>query len=108
MVKLMERGVNVCLGTDSLASTDSLSMFDEMRQMARRAPWLNAVEVLRMGTENGARALGMNAGKIEVGALADLIALPYRGASKEVYEAVLDYREPVAWMMLNGQPSPAQ
>jgi cytosine/adenosine deaminase-related metal-dependent hydrolase len=107
LVKLLEQGVNVCLGTDSLASTESLSMFDEMRQMARRAPWLNAAEVLRMGTENGARALGMNAGKIEVGALADLIALPFRGGTREVYEAVLDYREPVAWMMLNGQLPPS-
>ena len=108
LVKLQEQGVNVCLGTDSLASTESLSLFDEMRQLARRAPWLHAAEVLRMGTENGARALGMNAGKIEVGALADLIALPYCGETKEVYEAVLDYRDPVAWMMLNGQLSPAQ
>jgi cytosine/adenosine deaminase-related metal-dependent hydrolase len=106
LARLLEAGVNVCLGTDSLASTDSLSMFDEMRQLARRHPWLHAEEILRMATINGAKAMGLAAGKIEPGALADLITVPYAGDPTGVYEAVLAHAKPVAWMMVNGQQLP--
>ena len=106
LARLLEAGVNVCLGTDSLASTDSLSMFDEMRQLARRHPWLNADEVVNMATVNGAKALGLAVGKLEPGTLADLIALPYAGDATQVYDAVLAHTKPVAWMMVNGQRLP--
>jgi aminodeoxyfutalosine deaminase len=103
MRKLMEIGIPICLGTDSLASTDSLSLFEEMRTLAKREPWLGAPDILQMATCNGAAALGLNAGKICVGAVADLIALPYDGKAANVYDAVLAHREPITWMMLNGQ-----
>ena len=103
LTRLVQAGVNVCLGTDSLASTDSLSMFDEMRNLSRRHGWLNPEEILRMATLNGARALGIPAGRIEAGALADLIALPFAGDLSKVHQTILNYRDPVAWMMVNGQ-----
>jgi cytosine/adenosine deaminase-related metal-dependent hydrolase len=59
-----------------------------------------------MATRNGAKALGCEAGKIAPGALADLIALPYVGNTTDVYDAVLAHREPINWMMLNGQLLP--
>ena len=99
--KLMDLDVNICLGTDSLASTDSLSLFDEMRQLAKRAPWVPVADVIKMGTLNGAHALRIAAGEIAPGALADLIALPYAGG--DVYQTVLSHREPVSWMMLDGK-----
>jgi cytosine/adenosine deaminase-related metal-dependent hydrolase len=103
MPKLLELGINVCLGTDSLASTDSLSLPDEMRLLAEREPWLHPAEILAMATLNGAQALGMNAGKIVPGALADLIALPVAGNVRSIHAEVLACREPVAWMMLDGK-----
>ena len=98
--------MNICLGTDSLASTDSLSMFDEMRQLARRHPWLHAQEVLSMATVNGAKALGIQTGRIEAGALADLIAIPFTESIENIYETVLAHAKPVAWLMVNGQRLP--
>lgn len=103
LARLLEAGVNVCLGSDSLASTDSLSMFEEMRQIARLHPWLNAEEILQMATRNGGRALGAPIGKIEADAFADLIALPYSGPPGGVHDFILEYREPIAWCMVNGQ-----
>ncbi len=103
LTKLRSIGVNVCLGTDSLASTLTLSMFDEMRILARQEPQLDPSEIIKMATLNGAMALGIEAGKIAPGALADLIALPHADNAREVHAAVIENREPVAWMMLDGK-----
>jgi cytosine/adenosine deaminase-related metal-dependent hydrolase len=106
LARLLEAGVNICLGTDSLASTDSLSLFEEMRHFAEQNPWLHAEEIIAMATKNGAQALGIPAGKLEPGALADLIALPAPADGRGLHEAVLAHHQPVSWMMVNGQLSP--
>ncbi len=103
LARLMEIGVNVCLGTDSLASTHSLSLFEEMRMLWRGETWLDPAEILKMATLRGARALGINAGKIAPGALADLIAIPHVLTMNDIHEAVLLHTQPVTWMMLDGK-----
>ncbi|MEO6739157.1 MAG: amidohydrolase family protein [Chthoniobacteraceae bacterium] len=103
LAKLLELRMNICLGTDSLASTYSLSMFDEMRILSDREQWLHPADVVAMATLNGARALGLDAGKIEPGALADLIAFPHDATMRDIHAAVIANREPVAWMMIDGQ-----
>lgn len=62
---LRARGVNICIGTDSLASNWSLSMIEELK-MFRDVP---LVELLQWATINGAKALGIadKYGSIEVG-----------------------------------------
>lgn len=81
---LVERGVNVGLGTDGAASNNRLDLFQEMRHAALLAKVsggdasaLPAATVLRMATLNGAGALGMASqiGSIEVGKQADLCAI---------------------------------
>lgn len=106
LAQLRATGVNLCLGTDSLASTDSLSMFDEMRTLSASEPGLAPVEILAMATVNGARALGFDGGKIAPGAAADLIAIPEVATGEGLLESVLAHRAPVHWMMLNGQILP--
>ena len=46
------------MGTDSLASVTTLSLFDEMRFIHDRFPKMSPDVILGMGTRNGARALG--------------------------------------------------
>lgn len=84
-VALLRAGVNLCLGTDSLASTrkrgvrkPSLSLRAEMDLFASKHPELRAVEVLGMAAWNGARALGREGqmGELTAGAVADFIAIP--------------------------------
>jgi aminodeoxyfutalosine deaminase len=110
--RLAREGVNLCLGTDSLASVRAgrgivveLSMFEEMRALASRATALSARTILNMATLNGARALGMQGqiGEIAPGAIADLIALPAPAARTNIYEAVLHHQGPVAASMINGR-----
>jgi cytosine/adenosine deaminase-related metal-dependent hydrolase len=57
--RLRAAGVNVALGTDSLASCPSLSMLEEMRFLVARAPDADPRAVLAMATVAGARALGL-------------------------------------------------
>ncbi|HEY7474588.1 MAG TPA: amidohydrolase family protein [Vicinamibacterales bacterium] len=51
-------GLPVAMGTDSLASTASLNMFDELAAARRIAPDVSAAGLLESATRRGARALG--------------------------------------------------
>ncbi|MDP2840830.1 MAG: amidohydrolase family protein, partial [Candidatus Methanoperedens sp.] len=76
--KMLERGINVALGTDGAASSGNLDMWKEMRAASllhklKNAGVMPASKVLEMATVNGARALGINAGALMPGSLADII-----------------------------------
>jgi len=110
--RLTRAGVNICLGTDSLASvikpprqSIELDMFEEMRLLAERHPSLSGSRILRMATVDGARALGRqkSIGEISPGALADLIALPCLGRTKRLAEAVLEHRGAIFASMIDGK-----
>jgi 5-methylthioadenosine/S-adenosylhomocysteine deaminase len=80
--ELMAAGVNVCLGTDGAASNNAQNMFREMALLALihkgthdTPQCVSADEVLDMATRNGAAALGLPTGSIEVGKKADLVML---------------------------------
>lgn len=84
VVRLLERGVNVAVATDGPCSNNDLDMWDEMRtaaflqKLSAGDPCvLPAYEVLKLGTVNGARALGREGelGVIAPGALADFVLL---------------------------------
>jgi cytosine/adenosine deaminase-related metal-dependent hydrolase len=111
LVALRERGVNICLGTDSLASNNALDMRSEMRE-ARELHNLSAQEVLEMTTLNGARALGQagRLGEIAPGALADLVAFVPDAVieSADPYHRVVHSHEPPVLLVVNGQPVPRQ
>jgi len=56
--ELMKKKIKLCLGTDSLASVETLNVFDEMAYAAEIFPFIPPGEILEMATENGAAALG--------------------------------------------------
>ncbi len=74
VLELMGGGVNVCVGTDSLASNPSLSVLEELVHIRNEHPELPPDVILAMGTINGARALGLahEIGSLEPGKQADL------------------------------------
>lgn len=76
--KALALGVNVALGTDSRASNPDLSLLAEMRHVARAFPEVSPAEVLRMGTHNGASALGLERefGSLEPGKRAAFCMVP--------------------------------
>ena len=76
--KMLAMGLKPGLGTDSLASSDSLSVFDEMAFVAEKFPGVDPGTVFAMATINGAEAIGMEkiAGTLEPGKTGDFLYLP--------------------------------
>lgn len=73
-------GANVTLGTDGAASNNSLNMLETMKMAAllqKNFYWdplvISTQQVFDFATLNGAKALGLNAGSIAEGKLADLV-----------------------------------
>jgi cytosine/adenosine deaminase-related metal-dependent hydrolase len=102
--RLKRIGVNLCTGTDSLASTNTLSLFEELRRLSTAEPSLRADELLETVTLAPAKALRKRdkLGCIKPGALADLIAVPGTGSLSEAAAEVVEHRGPVSWMMIDG------
>ena len=91
--RLANAGVNLCLGTDSLATVRKtknqkieLDLFPEMRALAKKDKTLSPEEILRMATVNGAKALGLagQIGELSENAFADLIAIPAGNKSRHL------------------------
>jgi aminodeoxyfutalosine deaminase len=57
--QLLNSGVNVALGTDSLASNSSLSMIDETRYLFKKRKDIKAEEIFHAATSCGAAAFGL-------------------------------------------------
>lgn len=103
--RLDQLGVNLCTATDSLASTDSLSLLAELRRLRAAEPSLSGEQLLRTVTRNPARALRREAdlGKIAPGALADLIAVPASGTVAQIHDEIVHFDRPIPWVMIDGQ-----
>ena len=110
--RLAAAGVNLCLGTDSLATTrkagrhkPELDLFAEMRALADSDKSVSPQEILRMATVNAARALGFagNTGELSAGAFADMIAIPFHGKTAKIHEAVLHHSGSVTASMIEGR-----
>ena len=103
--ELRQRGIPVCLGTDSLASGDSLSMLDQIRMFRKNFSEVTAQKALRMATTVAARALKMPR---ELGVLgpryrADFIAVRTKTSPKEdPCEAVLRPDAQVVFAAIDG------
>jgi 5-methylthioadenosine/S-adenosylhomocysteine deaminase len=82
---MIERGINVGLGTDGCNSSDNQNMFEAMRlatftsriQTHDMAEWLSSAETVGMATEGAARALGFGdaIGRLAPGCKADVVFL---------------------------------
>jgi aminodeoxyfutalosine deaminase len=81
-------GIRVAIGTDSLASVDTLNVFDELAELRRIAPEVSAACLLESATRMGAEALGFgaHAGTITPGKRAALVAVEVPGGLGDVEE----------------------
>ncbi|MBD5465682.1 MAG: amidohydrolase [Lachnospiraceae bacterium] len=81
--KMLEMGIPVALGTDGPASNNCLDMFKEMflvsglqKIACEDATAVDSMEVLKMATVNGAKAMGLiDCDVLDEGKLADLIMI---------------------------------
>jgi cytosine/adenosine deaminase-related metal-dependent hydrolase len=102
--RLRSLAFNVCLGTDSLASNQSLSLFAEMRAFQKEFPRVSPEEILKMVTVNPATALHQQdmIGRIRPGFCADLIAVPC-GERDSPFEQIVEFDRSIDWVMVNGK-----
>jgi guanine deaminase len=84
MRRMLDAQLNVAIGTDGVASSDNLNVFEAMRLAAYLSRvqdhpverWVSSREALHAATEGGAKALGFDRiGRIEKGYKADLVLL---------------------------------
>jgi cytosine/adenosine deaminase-related metal-dependent hydrolase len=106
--KFLDAGVTVGLGTDSLASSPSLSMWDEMRYALRihRRDGITAKDIFKLATTGGAKALGMESeiGSLESGKRADIIAVPLPSKNTgDLYSDLLRETKSCIMTMVDGK-----
>lgn len=98
---MLDAGVNVCLGTDSILNLDTpdrISVLDEMRLLARR-DGTDAKTLLAMATVRGCRALGIDPEPYDLspGPIAGLLAVPAAGG--DPWGSAMRTDEPPEWLV---------
>ena len=113
--RLIDKGINVCLGTDSASSNNKQSMIKEIEMASlisklKSADNLRAYEVLKMATINGAKALGLDdkIGTIEVGKKADMVMIDIDNINHVPNNNLLasicysTYQSDISYVMIDG------
>ena len=106
--RLLAAGANVCLGTDSLASSPSLSVLDEMRCLAAEHADADPRLILEMATVRGARALGFadDLGDLAEGLRADFCVLGPVAQTLDPLAAILGGEGSVRKVLVAGEDLP--
>jgi len=94
LFELQKNKVQICLGTDSLASSSSLSLWRQMALLAQEFDDLDPGLILSWATLGGAHALGLEAGRLRPGCLADWIAVDAADIEDDELERFLVTEEP--------------
>ncbi len=102
--ELLDQGLAVGLGTDSLASNDSLNFLDEIRLAEEMLSDLHRSEILWLATVGGSQALRLENSGIESGQPADLIGFRYRDAGEDWWDLPFDPdRRQIDFSMISGE-----
>ncbi|WP_339910831.1 amidohydrolase family protein [Symmachiella dynata] len=85
--RMLQAGVSVAIGTDSRGSNPDLSLWRELQFLRRTFPEVDPVELLALGTINGARALGLDGeiGTLRPGKSADMAVVALNEAAGELF-----------------------
>lgn len=116
LARLLDKGINVCLGTDSSASNNKLSILREMEITGLVSKLysnrnVDAYEILKMATINGAKALGREnyLGSVKEGKLADLILIDLDNINHKANQNILTsliystYESDIKYTIINGE-----
>ncbi len=86
--EMLSMGINVCIGTDSRASSPNLSVFEELKFLKKKFPEISDAELLGMGTWRGAMSMGLEGslGAIDVGKRARFAVIELGGEASDSLE----------------------
>ncbi len=102
--KMLDAGIRVALGTDSMASNDSLNFLEEIRMADKLLPEVSRKEILTMATRFGGEILHLPCGKIESGQKADIIGFKIASSGEDWYDIPFDpKRRKVDFYMADGK-----
>jgi aminodeoxyfutalosine deaminase len=101
---MLDRGINVAVGTDSCASSPDLNLVDDLRVLRKLAPDLPAQQLWEMATVRAARAIGFHnqVGTLRPGLAADFTMFGATGDDPlaEILESTMSPSE----MWIDGTP----
>ncbi|MCH7990412.1 MAG: amidohydrolase family protein, partial [Planctomycetes bacterium] len=105
--ELLNRNINVAMGTDSLASNPNLSLWEELCFLRDRYPGVAPQTLLELGTLSGARALGLDdeTGSLSMGKIADLAVVSsdnFRWGN-DAYSQLFDQKQRITRTMHAGR-----
>lgn len=82
VAQMVDKGINVCMGTDSQASNNTNNLFSDINFAALLQKGITHVptvcpagQVMEFATKNGAKALGINSGELAAGKQADIVLM---------------------------------
>ena len=102
----LNRGINICLGTESPVSLMSMNLFDELYYMKTLYPHIPAKEMINLVTKNPAKALQFShlIGTIEEGKKADIIGVRFsHNPDEDILEELLQEEPVVDFVMVDGE-----
>jgi cytosine/adenosine deaminase-related metal-dependent hydrolase len=103
---LKDRDINIALGTDSLASNDTLSILDEMKFIKKHYRDLKPQDIFYMGTIAGAVALKMDdrIGRLYPGYYADIAVIEFENRdATNVYDGIFSQNSECILTMVSGE-----
>lgn len=92
---MLQAGARVALGTDSRSSNPDLALWSDMRHVCEQHPEVAPLDVLRLGTLNGAEALGVDSdwGSLTPGKRAVLLQLPLGNTAASGDQLEIDFSQ---------------
>jgi cytosine/adenosine deaminase-related metal-dependent hydrolase len=101
---LLDQGISVGLGTDSLSSNDSLNFLNEIQLSEEMMPELHRSEILWLATMGGSQALGIEKLGLDPGQPADLIGFRFPDSEMDWWDLPFDPdRRQVDFSMISGE-----
>lgn len=102
----LQRGLNVCLGTESPGGSHAMNLFDELHYIKQTHPHLPALDLINLVTRNPAKALRSTGrlGSIDDGKTADIIGVRFNHCpTQNVLEEMLIEDPELAFVMVGGE-----
>jgi cytosine/adenosine deaminase-related metal-dependent hydrolase len=93
--QMLANGVPMILGTDSLASNPNFSLWEEMRLLAEDHPELEAINIIKIASRNGAEFMGISEeyGSLTLGRSASFLAvsgdLPFEDGEQAILNGLV-------------------